>query len=109
MTPLLPTPDMYLQNLLAMKSSDAKRLHRKAIIEHFDSTCVYCGVRHESHQLTLDHIRPRCRGGNSFTSNLVPSCQKCNQSKGSNNWLSWMRDTFGYRPDKEQLILSWIK
>jgi hypothetical protein len=40
---------------------------------------------------------------------LVPSCKQCNQSKGSNNWLHWMRQTFGENPNKEQLILSWIK
>ena len=107
MIPLLPNPDHYLQNLLAMKSSEARRLHRQAIIEYFDSTCVYCGIRHEASDLTIDHVRPRSLGGNSLTSNLVPSCRACNQSKGSNNWLQWMRETFGIT-QRETLIKSHI-
>lgn len=107
MTPLLPTPDHYLHNLITMTSSEAKRLHRRAIMEHFSNTCVYCGNTYEPEQLTLDHVRPRCLGGPTLTSNLVPSCKKCNQAKGSNNWLQWMRATFGITP-REQLILSHI-
>ena len=95
----------FLFNLEAMTSSEARRLHRQAIIAHFDATCVYCGIKHEPNELTLDHVKPRCRGGDSFTKNLVPSCKKCNQAKGSNNWLQWMRATFGITP-REQLILT---
>jgi 5-methylcytosine-specific restriction endonuclease McrA len=90
-----------------MTSSEAKRLHRQAIKEAFDFQCVYCGVKHEPDQLTIDHVKPRAFGGHSFTNNLVPCCRKCNQAKGSNNWLQWMRDTFGLT-HREQLILSHI-
>jgi 5-methylcytosine-specific restriction endonuclease McrA len=90
-----------------MTSSEAKRLHRRAIKEYFDCQCVYCGIKHEPDELTIDHVRPRSLGGHSFTTNLVPSCRKCNQAKGSNNWLQWMRETFGPTP-REQLILSHI-
>jgi hypothetical protein len=107
MTPLFPTPDHYLHNLITMTSSEAKRLHRRAIKEHFNCQCVYCGIQHELDQLTIDHVRPRSNGGPSLASNLVPSCRACNQAKGSNNWLSWMRDTFGVT-QREQLILSHI-
>jgi 5-methylcytosine-specific restriction endonuclease McrA len=107
MTPLLPTPDHYLQNLITMTSPEAKRMWRRAIKEHFNCQCVYCGMTYELHELTLDHVRPRCFGGEDLTSNLVPSCWKCNQAKGSSNWLSWMRNTFGITP-REQLILSHI-
>lgn len=109
MTPLFPSPDHYLQNLITMTSPEAKRLWRRAIKEHFNCQCVYCGESYEPDELTLDHVRPRTFGGQNLTNNLVPSCRQCNQAKGSKNWLSWMRETFGYRPDKEELILSWIK
>lgn len=108
MTPLLPTPDHYLQNLITMTSSEAKRMWRRAIKEYFNCQCVYCGETYDIHELTLDHVLPRCHGGEDLTSNLVPSCWKCNQAKGSNNWLSWMRDKFGIT-HREQQILSWIK
>jgi len=108
MTPLLPSPDHYLHNLITMNSSEAKRLHRRAIKEYFNCQCVYCGITYEPDELTIDHVRPRCLGGHSFTTNLVPSCRKCNQAKGSNNWLHWMRETFGVT-SRENLILSHIK
>jgi hypothetical protein len=107
MTPLLPTPDHYLHNLITMTSSEAKKLHRRAIKEAFDFNCVYCGNKYEPDELTLDHVKPRCLGGPTLTSNLVPSCKKCNQAKGSNNWLQWMRSTFGIT-HREQLIQSHI-
>ena len=34
MTPLLPTPDDYLYNLIVMTSPEAKRLWRRSIKEH---------------------------------------------------------------------------
>jgi hypothetical protein len=40
MTPILPTPDHYIQNLIVMTSSEAKRLWRRSIKEHFDYTCI---------------------------------------------------------------------
>jgi CRISPR/Cas system Type II protein with McrA/HNH and RuvC-like nuclease domain len=108
MIPLLPSPQHYLQNLITMTSPDAKRLWKRAIKEHFNCHCVYCGKHYEINQLTLDHVKPKTYGGEDLTSNLVPACQTCNQGKGSSNWLQWMRATFGYRPRRESMIISHI-
>ena len=108
MTPLLPTPDHYLDNLITMTSSEAKRLWRRSIKEHFDCTCVYCGNTYEINELTLDHVQPKCRGGDDLH-NLVPACRQCNQDKGSTNWLSYMRAANeGVNRLREHLILSYI-
>ena len=107
MTPLLPTPKHYLYNLITMTSPEAKKLWRRAIKEHFNCTCVYCGESYELSELTLDHVHPKTYGGKDIASNLVPACVKCNQAKGSNNWLSWMRDRFGITK-RENLILQHI-
>ena len=108
MTPLFPSPDHYLQNLITMTSPEAKRMWRRAIKEHFNCQCVYCGETYELNELTLDHVIPRFNGGQTITRNLVPSCRKCNQNKGTNNWLTWMRQTFGINPSREGMILSHI-
>jgi len=108
MTPLLPTPDDYLFNLIAMTSPEAKRLWRRSIKEHFDCTCVYCGKSYELSNLTLDHVHPRSRGGESLSTNLVPACFSCNQTKGTQNWLSYMRQTFGVNRLREKLIMEYI-
>lgn len=44
--------------------------------------CQYCGVRGNAFDLTLDHIIPRSRGGNSTPENLCAACIDCNQRKG---------------------------
>jgi len=90
MTPLFPDPDHYLYNLIAMTSSEAKRLWRRSIKEHFDFTCIYCGKSYDLSKLTLDHVHPRYYGGKDKTSNLVCSCQKCNQEKGTLHWRDFV-------------------
>ncbi|HZS03855.1 MAG TPA: HNH endonuclease [Blastocatellia bacterium] len=44
--------------------------------------CQYCGRRGTQFDLTLDHIIPRSRGGQSVPENLCASCKECNQRKG---------------------------
>lgn len=45
--------------------------------------CVYCGGVFPGEQLSLDHVQPRMRGGDSSPGNLVTACQACNTRKGS--------------------------
>jgi len=107
MTPLLPSPDHYLQNLITMTSSEAKRLWRRSIKEHFDCTCVYCGKTYDLSQLTIDHVHPKSQGGNDYK-NVVPACRCCNLDKGSEEWQSWMRATQGVNRLREKLIMEYI-
>ncbi len=44
--------------------------------------CQYCGVKGTLFELTLDHIVPRSRGGQSEPENLCAACKPCNQRKG---------------------------
>ena len=108
MTPLLPNPDYYIANLITMTSSEATRLWRRAIKESFNCTCVYCGETYDLSELTIDHVHPRSRGGETISSNCVPACQRCNQSKGSEHWEDWMLARFGLHPERKQLILNHI-
>jgi len=54
---------------------------RANILLRDEDTCQYCGKR--SRDLTLDHIIPRSRGGQSTWENLVASCKACNGRKGN--------------------------
>ncbi|HEY8751866.1 MAG TPA: HNH endonuclease [Tepidisphaeraceae bacterium] len=63
--------------------------------------CVYCGDPSSE----WDHLRPlvlrlRPTGYISEIANLVPSCGKCNQSKGNSNWLTWMNGNADLCPRK---------
>ena len=104
MTPLFPHPDDYLFNLIAMTSPEAKRLWRRAIKDSFKNTCVYCGETYENNELTLDHVYPKAKGGETVTKNLVPACRCCNQDKGTSHWKEWMRMRFGKNLLRETLI-----
>ena len=109
MTPVLPSYKHYQHNLLAMQSAEAKRLWRKAIKEANNYECIYCGQKHHEHDLTIDHVHPRSSGGANSIGNVVPACRRCNQSKGSTNWIEWFRDNFPPDPFREDRILSWIR
>src|SRR5437660_11227541 len=54
---------------------------RANILLRDDETGQYCGKR--SRELTLDHVVPRSRGGQSTWENLVASCKSCNGKKGN--------------------------
>jgi 5-methylcytosine-specific restriction endonuclease McrA len=64
--PLLPAPRFNRRNLLARDG------HR----------CQYCGSHYPSSQLSLDHVLPRSRGGETTWDNVVCSCLTCNTRKG---------------------------
>ena len=44
-------------------------------------TCQYCGRWFPTHELTFDHVIPRCRGGRTSWDNVVTSCSACNLAK----------------------------
>ena len=58
-----------------------RKITRKAVLARDSWTCQYCG--HQAHGLTVDHVMPRSRGGESVWENIVASCAPCNRKKGS--------------------------
>jgi len=43
--------------------------------------CAYCGI--EGVRFTIDHVKPKSKGGKSTFENCVTSCKPCNLRKGS--------------------------
>ena len=60
----------------------SRSLSRKNILLRDHNTCQYCGRVFPPQDLTLDHIIPRSRGGDSAWENLVTCCRACNNRKG---------------------------
>lgn len=61
-------------------SRTAKEKPTKAAIYRRDGhTCQYCG---STRNLTIDHLVPRCRGGEDSWQNLCLACSACNSLKG---------------------------
>jgi len=60
-----------------------RALSRKNILMRDRYTCQYCHSTLPSSELTLDHVVPRSRSGESAWENLVACCHPCNNQKGS--------------------------
>ena len=60
-----------------------RALSRKNILMRDRYTCQYCHKAGASAELTLDHVVPRSRGGETNWENLVACCHSCNNRKGS--------------------------
>jgi hypothetical protein len=61
--------------------------------------CIYCGDK----ATEWDHLRAiisdqKPTGYITEIANLVPSCGKCNQSKGKSNWRTWMESNAKLSP-----------
>ncbi len=57
-----------------------RRISRRALFARDGWRCVYCGS--SGGRLTLDHVVPRSRGGDSVWENVVTACAPCNLRKG---------------------------
>ena len=57
-----------------------RRISRRALFARDGWRCVYCGD--SAGRLTLDHVVPRSRGGDSVWENVVTACAPCNLRKG---------------------------
>ena len=57
-----------------------RKISRRALFARDGWRCAYCGT--SGGRLTLDHVVPRSRGGESSWENVVTSCASCNHKKG---------------------------
>ena len=57
-----------------------RKISRRALFARDGWRCVYCGT--SGGRLTLDHVVPRSKGGESIWENVVTACAPCNLRKG---------------------------
>lgn len=95
------------------------RFSRYNIYARDKCMCQYCGRKLPRHDLNLDHVIPRSRGGTSVWENVVCSCHECNRHKGGRSpqeagmtllrkpykpkWTPFMQETFSLSRYKEWL------
>lgn len=100
----------YLYNLEAMTHKEAKRLWRQSIKDAWGNCCAYCNNPPiDDKSLTVDHVKPKARGGEDRTSNCVPACSRCNHSKGSEDWRQWFSRQSFYNEQSVKRIEVWIE
>ena len=61
------------------RDTHRRKITRRAVFARDNWTCQYCGSRGH---LTVDHVIPRSKGGDSSWENIVASCAPCNRRKG---------------------------
>ena len=54
-----------------------------------EGVCYYCEETFSAGELTMDHLVPVARGGQSTRSNCVVSCKGCNTAKGTRTAAEW--------------------
>ncbi len=68
-------------------SAEAQLTRRERIFARDHYRCVYCNDSPQIHELTLDHVEPRVKGGDQSDGNLVTCCKACNELKaGKSAW-----------------------
>jgi 5-methylcytosine-specific restriction endonuclease McrA len=78
---------------------------RRKQLHQYWGQCAYCG---SADNTTLDHVKPKFRGGSENTSNLVSCCPKCNLAKGSQEWKTWYQNQSFYSVARAERIENWI-
>ena len=58
------------------------RFNRTGVFRRDQHLCQYCSKGLSPSKLTMDHIIPRARGGDSSWRNCVTACFSCNNKKG---------------------------
>jgi 5-methylcytosine-specific restriction endonuclease McrA len=81
---------------------------RRAVLDRDGHQCAYCGVRAD----TIDHVRPRSRGGQHVWTNVVAACARCNHRKGDRllGELGWHLATPPAQPPATvAVVMGWAK
>lgn len=74
----VPVPSVVrLRNFVRVPYRRCAPLSRRAVFARDGHSCQYCGKRAES----IDHVRPRSRGGEHAWENVVAACRRCNTVK----------------------------
>ena len=58
------------------------KFNRRNIFARDKNCCQYCGKKHSTSELSLDHVMPKSMGGKSVWTNIVCACTRCNVRKG---------------------------
>lgn len=83
-------------------------LTRRAVLDRDVHACVYCGL----HADTIDHVRPRSRGGEHLWTNVVAACARCNHRKGDKllSELGWHLPNPPIQPPPTvAVVLGWAR
>lgn len=92
----------------AIKESFARRCSlsdleniRQYFVGNGGLRCIYCLADNPSR---WDHLHAVSRGGDTVPGNLVPSCQRCDDSKQDKDIGEWVSGKSKHRPNADSLV-----
>jgi len=77
---LLP-PEVIVLTAYSGRGERSVIFSRKNLYKRDRYACQYCGVQPGPEELTIDHVKPRSKGGASSWENCVLACVPCNRRK----------------------------
>lgn len=79
-TMMVPSVIRLKKNIFVKRRS--AKLSRKNLLHRDDYTCQYCGKKFSQHNLNMDHVQPKSKGGKTIWENVVLACLDDNSKKG---------------------------
>ena len=65
-----------------------KRARKDQLVSEYGSRCWWCECCLPKKELTLDHLKPKSRGGSNSLENLRLACFPCNNFRGDSLYPS---------------------
>jgi 5-methylcytosine-specific restriction endonuclease McrA len=77
----LPSIVRFVRRTARLFRCDVVKFNRRMVYVRDKGCCQYCGRLLPMRDFTLDHVVPRCRGGETSWVNVVVCCGPCNRRK----------------------------
>ncbi|MGO9443984.1 MAG: HNH endonuclease [Thiobacillaceae bacterium] len=74
---------------------------RQYFLQNGGLRCIYCQADNPSR---WDHLHAVSRGGDTVPGNLVPACQRCDDSKQDKDIEEWVAGKSKHRPDVNSFV-----
>lgn len=105
----VPIPSVVrLSHYVRVPYRRAVPLTRRAVLDRDAHACAYCSSRAD----TIDHVRPRSRGGAHVWTNVVAACARCNHRKGDRllSEIGWTLPTPPLEPPATvAVVMGWTR
>lgn len=69
------------------KNKYVPEFNRYNLLYRDEFRCQYCSNNFHPQNLTIDHVHPKCKGGDTTWENSVIACRKCNGLKANKYWV----------------------
>jgi 5-methylcytosine-specific restriction endonuclease McrA len=76
-------PDVIRLVYMVRRPLQRRKMSRNEVFARDNHSCQYCGEK--PRDMTIDHVQPRCNGGEYTWTNVVSACKACNHKKAGRN------------------------